>query len=175
MAKQKVNEELDLGIEKENGSKKKWIILISVGVLVLLGGGLGASWFLFGGSEDEQVAMGSAGGKQQVEEKPPAIYQSMEPAFVVNLPPGGRLKMLQVGLQVMARDPALIEFIKHNDPMIRNSLLNLFSAQEGKQLKSREGKEKLQTELLKVLNRLTRNQGGPGEVEAVYFTSFVMQ
>jgi flagellar FliL protein len=174
MAKKKANEALDLGIENEKGSKKKLIILIVAGVLMLLVGGLGIGWFLLGDEEGE-IAGASADGEQPVEEKRPAIYQSLDPLFVVNLPPGGELKLLQVGLQVMARDPELLEFIEHNDPMIRNSLLNLFSAQEGKLLKSREEKEKLQAEVLKVLNQLTRDQGGTGEVEAVYFTSFVMQ
>ncbi|HEB95920.1 MAG TPA: flagellar basal body-associated FliL family protein [Sedimenticola thiotaurini] len=176
MANKKGGDDLDLGIEQEGGSKKKMLILIAVGVLVLLGGGLGAGFFLFGGdAATEEEGDGKAAAETGQEEQMPPIYQALSPAFVVNLPPGGRVKMLQIGVDVMARDPALIAFLKHNDPMIRNHLLNLFGTQQGEALRSREGKEKLQAEVLKTLNRIIGEQGGPGEVEAVYFTSFVMQ
>ncbi len=175
MAKQKNSDDLDLGIEQEGGSKKKMLILIVVGVVILLGGGLGAGWFLFGGDTGGDGNEEAAAEEAVEEEKAPPVYQSLDPAFVVNLPPGGRAKMLQIGVDVMARDPALIEFLKHNDPMIRNHLLNLFGTQDGDVLRSREGKEKLQAEVLKTLNKIVQEQGGPGEVEAVYFTSFVMQ
>lgn len=173
MAKKKAEKDLDLGIEQEKGSNKKLIILLVTGVLLLLGGGLGAGWFLFGGAQSESVADDSSAPPE--EEKPPAIYQPLDPVFVVNLPPGGDLKMLQIGVQVMVRDPSLIEFIQHNDPMIRNRLLDLFGSQDGGSLQVRKGKEKLQKEVLKSLNKMVKDEGGSGAIEAVYFTAFVMQ
>ena len=175
MAKKKADEKLDLALEEGKGSKKKLIILILAGVLLLGGGGAGVAWFLAGDDGQEQAEAEDPGVQPAADTKAPALYQALDPVFVVNLPGGGRLKMLQIGVEVMARDPLLIDFIKANDPMIRNSLLNLFSAQDGKQLKSREGKEKLQADVLTSINELIAGQGGPGSVEAVYFTSFVMQ
>nr|WP_305793010.1 flagellar basal body-associated FliL family protein [Sedimenticola hydrogenitrophicus] len=99
----------------------------------------------------------------------------MNPVFVVNLPPGSKAKMLQIGVQVMARDPALIEFIKHNDPMVRHNLLSLFGNQQGAVLRDRKGKEKLQADVFRTINQILKDQKGPGEIEAVFFTSFVMQ
>ena len=55
MAKKKPDEDLDLGIEQVKGSKKKLIIIITLGLLSLVGGGLGLGWFLFGGEETETV------------------------------------------------------------------------------------------------------------------------
>ncbi len=173
MAKKELEQDLDLGIEQEKGSKKKLMLFLVAGVLVLLGGGLGAGWFLFGGDEQGQVAEDIP--EAPTEDKPPAIYQPLDPLFVVNLPPGGDLKMLQIGVQVMVRDPALIEFIQHNDPMIRNTLLNLFGSQDGSALQVRKGKEKLQKDVLKTLNKMVKEQGGSGAIESVYFTAFVMQ
>ncbi len=171
MAKKKLDDDLDLGIEKGAGSKKKLIIVVAAVVLLLVAGGAG--WFLFGGSSEGDQPQ-EAAAEEPVEESPP-IYHSLAPVFVVNLPPGGRAKMLQVGVDVMARKPELIEFLKHNDPMIRNNLLSLFGTQEGDALRSREGKEQLQKAVLEALNGIVEKQAGPGRVEAVYFTSFVMQ
>lgn len=163
------DEDLDLGAEHVGLSKKKLIIIIA-GIVLLLGVGLGIGWYFFGGSDADQD------GAEPVEEvQLPAIYHPLDPVFVVNLPPGGKARMLQVGVQVMARDPALIEFLKYNDPMVRHNLLSLFGSQQDANLRDRAGKEKLQAEVLNTINRILKEYDGGGEVEAVYFTSFVMQ
>ena len=178
MAEEKLDEDLDLGEEQQGGSKKKLIIIIAAAVLVLLLGG-GAAWFFMSG--DEEAATESTeteqadGDKVSAEETGPALYYTMDPVFVANLPPGGGAKMLQIGVDVMMRKPELLDFIKLNDPMIRHQLLNLFSTQDAKALRKRNGKEKLQAEALETIQKIIKEQGGPGKLEAVYFTSFVMQ
>ncbi len=170
MAKKSPEEDLDLGIEQEPRSKKL-IIIIAVALLVLIGTGVGVWWFLLSGDE-EQVA------EESVEEekvKQPAIYLPMEPAFVINLPAGSKAKLLQASIQVMSRGQETIDFIKHNDPMIRHNLLNLIGSHKDEELSTRDGKEKLQEEVKIALNKIIIDQGGSGEIEAVYFTSFVMQ
>lgn len=173
MAKKIQEEDLDLGIEQEKGSKKKLILIIAVAVLVLLGGGLGVGWFLLSGDDSEQA--GSETESDAAKSQQAAIYYPMEPIFVVNLPEGSKAKLLQTSIQVMAREQQIIDFIKHNDPMIRHSLLNLLASHTDSELNSRGGKVKLQSEVITQLNKLIKEQGGSGEVEAVYFTSFVMQ
>jgi flagellar FliL protein len=128
-------------------------------------------WFFIGGDEESMDEMAA----EVVEERRPALYHPLNPVFVVNLPPGGKAKMLQIGVQVMARDPALIAFIKHNDPMVRHNLLSLFGNQQDAVLRDRKGKEKLQVDVFKTINQILKDQKGPGEIEAVFFTSFVMQ
>ncbi len=167
MAEQQ-DEDLDLGAENGGGSKKKLMIIIAGVVLLLLVGG-GAAFFLLGGDEE------SAEKEEVVEEQLPAIYHPLDPVFVVNLPPGGKARMLQLGVQVMARDPAVIDFIKGNDPMLRHNLLSLFGNQQDAALRDRKGKEKLQSEVFAAINQILKDQKGPGEIEAVFFTSFVMQ
>jgi flagellar FliL protein len=62
------------------------------------------------------------------------------------------------------------------DPVIRNDLLMLFSAQNAEALATREGKEKLRADSLELVRKAVKNAGGnPGLVENVLFTSFVMQ
>ncbi len=82
---------------------------------------------------------------------------------------------MQLKLQVMSRDQAVIDLVANNDPMVRHALLNILGNQSNETLKSREGKEALQAEILSSLNKIVTEQGGSEEVEAVYFTSFVMQ
>lgn len=164
------DEDLDLGAEHVGFSKTK-LLIISAGVVLLLAIGLGVGWFLMDGEE----GTAQEGVEEAVKEQLPAIYHPLNPVFVVNLPPGGKARMLQVGVQVMARDPALIEFLKHNDPMIRHNLLSLFGNQRDAALRDRKGKEKLQAEVRKTINGILKEQNGGGEIEAVYFTSFVMQ
>ncbi|WP_428603161.1 flagellar basal body-associated FliL family protein [Sedimenticola sp.] len=170
MAKQQEDEDLDLGAENAAGSKKKLIIIIAAAALLLLIS-LGLGWYLFGG--DEEAATDQEA--EVVVEQLPVIYHPLNPVFVVNLPQGGKAKMLQIGVQIMARDPAVIEFVKHNDPMVRHNLLSLFGNQKDAALRDRKGKEKLQSEVLKTVNQILKDQKGPGDIEAVFFTSFVMQ
>jgi flagellar protein FliL len=181
MAEEELEEDLDLGEEKAAGSKKKLIIIGGAVLLVLILGGGAAWWFMSGddGAAPESAESGQTDAEKsqaaEAKAKGPALYLSLAPVFVANLPPGGGAKMLQVGIDVRVRDQNLLEFLKLNDPMIRNKLLNLFSSQDSEKLRKRSGKEKLQAEVLDAIQEIVEQQGGPGKVEAVYFTSFVMQ
>ena len=181
MAEEELEEDLDLGEEKQGGSKKKLIIVAAAALsaLILIAGA--AWWFMSGDGgatpESAETEQSDASNKDaaDVAAKGPALYYSLNPVFVANLPPDTGAKMLQVGVDLRMRDPKLLEFIKLNDPMIRHKLLNLFSIQDAGKLRKRSGKEKLQAETLDVIQTIIQEQGGPGKVEAVYFTSFVMQ
>lgn len=173
MAKQAESEDLDLGEEKTG--KKKLFIIIGIVAVLLIGGGVAAYFLLSGDDAEETTEGGESTDKESVEEveKGPAQYYGIAPVFVVNLP--GRPSLLQIGVNVRVTSEPLVEFLKHNDPMIRHHLLNLLQNQDAKLLKTREAKEALQTQMLDELNRIVKELSGPGEVEALYFTSFVMQ
>ncbi|MEW8023301.1 MAG: flagellar basal body-associated FliL family protein [Candidatus Thiodiazotropha endolucinida] len=173
MADEQAAEELDLGEEKSG--KSKLIIIIAIVTVLLIGGGVAAYFLLMGDDEavDEEDPASSEQAGETEEPLSPARYIELKPPFVVNLP--GRPSLLQIGVSVRVRSDEMVEFIKHNDPMIRHNLLNLLSGADAKALKARETKESLQREMLKELNRVVTELVGPGEVEALYFTSFVMQ
>jgi len=178
MNDQSLDDELDLGVEKASAPWKK-ILIIALGVLLLIGIGIGAAYFIFVPSDEnkseEVVAQGGEAAKE--EKKGPAVYQNFKPVFVVNLSPDGKrkAKMLQIGVQALMHNQELVDFLKHNDPMIRHHFLKLFGSRTASELESLEGKEKLQADLLEELQRVIDEQGGPGSVEAVFFTSFVLQ
>ena len=176
MANQETNDDLDLGEEKSG--KKKLIIIIVIVLVLLIGGGLAAYFLLFGDDEaDTDAADGKSAVKQEEtdisEEKGPALYFNMTPVFVVNLP--GRPSLLQVGVNVRVTSEEMVDFLKHNDPMIRHHLLNLLQGKQANNLVDRAAKEALQTEMLEEVNRIVKELSGPGKVDALYFTSFVMQ
>ncbi|MES9861912.1 MAG: flagellar basal body-associated FliL family protein [Candidatus Thiodiazotropha sp. LLP2] len=168
MANEQESEDLDLGEEK--GGKSKLIIIIAIAAVLLIGGGL-AAFFLLGGDDEAEE---EAAAEEPVEEvKGPAQYLDFKPPFVVNMP--GKPSLLQIGVSIRVYSEPMAEFIRHNDPMIRHHLLNLLSAKDAKALKTREAKDALQDEMLQALNKVVKELEGPGEVDGIFFTSFVMQ
>jgi flagellar FliL protein len=158
--------------------KKPWL-LIAIMVAVLAAGGGGAFFFLGGKDEKaatEQDGKGKKEKKAESKHKEPAQYVKLDPPFVVNFEAKGLMRFLQVAVEVMTRDPETIELIKKNDPMIRNDLIMLFGNQQYESISTREGKEKLRAEALKVIAKVVGAEGGKADkVEQLYFTSFVMQ
>jgi flagellar protein FliL len=154
------------------GGKKK-LILIAVIALVVLGGGGAAALVMMGGDEDAQA---EAEKTAEAAPKGPPLYVALDPPFVVNFEADSAVRFLQVTVQIMSRDPQTVELLKSTDPVIRNDLLLLLGNQKYETLSSLEGKEKLRAESLETVRRIVKDGGGePPLVEAVYFTSFVMQ
>jgi flagellar protein FliL len=106
----------------------------------------------------------------------PAQYLALDPPFVVNFEAEQLVRFLQITVQVMSRDPKTIELLKSNDPVVRNELLMLFANQKYATLATREGKEALRQQALASVRKVLKDAGGdPQHLEAVYFTTFVMQ
>ena len=148
--------------------KKTLIIVLLLAVLLLAGGGVGA-WFAF-------MPHGKKHDTAKKDPPAPALYVALDPPFVVNFEADQQVRFLQVTAQLMSRDPATIELLKSNDPVVRNDLLMLFGGQKYAVVSTREGKEALRTQTLAAVRKIVAAAGGkPEKVEAVYFTSFVMQ
>ncbi len=162
------NDEFD-GAEDGGGKKKggKGLIITLILVLLLGGGGAGA-WFMFAGK--------SGAEKAATKPLPPPRYVSVDPPFVVNFESDSVVRFLQVAVGVMTRDPAVETLIKDNDPRVRNDLLMILSNQTYDTVSSAEGKEALRTRCLESVRAIVAEfKGDPKKVEALYFTSFVMQ
>lgn len=186
---------------KKKGGKLKLIILIVAGVL-LLGGATAGVYFsglipaFSSHSEDEEdvasaddpegkdtakkgkgKAKGKGKDKKNGKKKEPQVtlYLPLDPAFVVNFQDQGQLHYLQVTMEVMAREQETIDAVKLHLPVIRNNLTLMLSSQTVESLASRDGKEKIRAETLAEIQKILKEQTGQPGVEAVYFTSFVMQ
>lgn len=159
------------------GSGKKMMIVIVLAVvavvaavfitLKLAGGGGGGEG---GGEEHSQKALDTA---EVVE--PAALYVPFTPAFVVNFQGRGRARYLQLTVEVLTYDAKVVELLTQHMPVIRNNLLLLFSSQDQEQLRSMEGKEKLRAQALAEVQKVLEEKTGDIGIEALYFTSFVMQ
>jgi len=145
--------------------------LVIGAALVLLGGGAAAFWYLRPHkAPDKPAAEASAAARSA------PLYYKFDPAFVVNFGAEGNVRFLQITLEAMSRDPAVVEAIKSNEPAIRNDLVLLFSAQQYDALMAPEGKEKLREATLESVRKAINAEGGKGAaIEGVYFTSFVIQ
>jgi flagellar FliL protein len=152
---------------------KLGLILMIVAVLVLGGGGA-AAYFLLGGHKDPKAA--AAAQKAKDAEKTPALYVALDPPFVVNFEAESAVRFLQVTVGVMTRDPEIEKLVKDNDPRVRNDLLLILGGQTYASVSTTEGKEALRTRCLEATRAIVKEMGGePGKIEALYFTSFVMQ
>ncbi len=114
-------------------------------------------------------------GEGEKEVIAPAIYISLDPAFVVNFAEGSRARFLQVTVDVMTRNNQVEQHIRTHMPVIRNNLVLLFSSQTYEAVSTLEGKEALREEALNVIQKILEEETGDPGIEAVYFTSFVMQ
>ncbi|HUQ11060.1 MAG TPA: flagellar basal body-associated FliL family protein [Steroidobacteraceae bacterium] len=153
------------------GGKKKLIIIIAA-ALALVGGGFGV-WKAFSGKSAD-----GKGAKKEAkhEELLPPKYVNLDPPFVVNFEAEAAVRFLQVTIGVMTRDPAMETLIKDNDPRVRNDMLMILSGQNYASVSTTEGKEELRKRCLEAVRTIVKElHGEPAKIEALYFTSFVMQ
>jgi flagellar protein FliL len=172
----------DAKAAKEGGApkKKSKMLLIIIAAVVVLGGGGGAFFALKhkGAAADAPTADEKPVEKSEKSgaKKGPPSYFKFDPAFVVNFGGEGSARYLQVTVEAMSRDAKVVEELKADEPAVRNDLVMLFSSQDNSTLMSSEGKEKLRATTLDVMRKVLNSEGGDGKaLEAVYFTSFVIQ
>ena len=152
------------------------LVLVLAAVLLSTLGGGGAAWFV----AQHALAAAQPKGEEDAEEKvelpsSPAQYFALEPAFVVNLEDERAQRFLQVQVELMSRDGKTLEQIERHAPRIRSQLLMLLGQQQVADLSTRAGKEALQAAVLAEVKAILMAETGEAQVEAVYFTSFVMQ
>ncbi|MGD9385920.1 MAG: flagellar basal body-associated FliL family protein, partial [Thioalkalispiraceae bacterium] len=169
-------------------------MIIALVVLLTTGATIGALYFTgsLGNISSEQAKPEAADADDTAEEvaAKPAFYYELQPAFVVNFEDQSQAAYLQVEMQLMTYDKAVHKQITKHMPVIRNNILLILSAQKYQQVRTRQGKEALQSEILKAVREIAgpamkeqlqqdaeteiQDQDVPN-VEQVYFTSFIMQ
>lgn len=153
-------------------AKKKSPLPLIIIVLAVVAAGAGAAWWFL---KPKAAAPGKPAA-EATSTRAAAIYYKFDPAFVVNFGSEGNARYLQITLEAMSRDQSVVDEIKNNEPAIRNDLVLLYSAQQPEALLAPEGKEKLRQATLDAVRKTIAAEGAKAEaVEAVYFTSFVIQ
>jgi flagellar FliL protein len=149
--------------------KKPWLLIGIAGVVLLACAG-GAAFMLLGHKDAKKTAAAAAAPVG------PPLYVPLDPPFVANFTGDQQVRFLQITAQIMTHDAKTVEALKAADPIIRNDLLLLFSNQKAADLSTNEGKEKLRAAALAAVRKvLAANEGKPEKVDAVLFTTFVMQ
>lgn len=166
MAEQK--DDIDVAEPANNKTTKLLIGLIAVLLLAVIGLGV----FMFMGSGETEPAADESSTKQ------PPIYYSIDDPFIVNFSEQSdeQVRYMQVKMKVMARSQAVIDNVKVHLPAIQHELLMLLYSQKYDDLQTSEGTQALQQACLETINGILKSEASlEDELEAVYFTSFIMQ
>ncbi|MGN2247591.1 flagellar basal body-associated protein FliL [Frateuria sp. GZRR35] len=158
-------------------AKKKRSPLV-IGLVVALLAVSGACAYLFaarGHDKPAAAATDKEGGVVAPTKTQPEFFLPLDPAFVVNFRDDDAMRYLQVGVTLMSHDQAALDTVKGVDPVVRNALVMLFSRQSYSILSDPAGKQKLQTEALEAVRKIVQARTGKPGIDALYFTSFVMQ
>lgn len=108
------------------------------------------------------------------EEAAPTIsYYEMKPSLVVNLASGG--KYMRTDIQLMTKDDTFKEQLELHGPAIRHALLMLLSEQDGKTIKTPEGKEALRKEAMSKVSTIMKELSGKDSLQGLFFTTFYVQ
>lgn len=167
-------EENEQQAEEASGGGKKKIILLGVIGLTLLGGGIFAGPMVMNmiSPPEEEAAEGEA----EVDVDKPELFASLHPPLVVNFKDAfGDSHYMQITMEVMARDQAVIDAVKAHIPVIRNGLILLYGAAVYEEVITTEGKEKMLADGLAKIQELMSTRTDEGEIEALYFTSLIIQ
>jgi flagellar FliL protein len=163
-------------LEQESGERKspKKLIIMIVAAIILLAAGGGVTFFLMKGDS-------SNGGKDEHADEDEAgvhaekLYFDMSKPIVVDFPKGAAVQHGRITVSMLVEGAETIEVLKKNEPMMRNNLLMLIGAQDPASLNTREGKELLGKAMLDDVTAVLVKMAGKGQVNQIFFTSFVMQ
>jgi len=191
--------------DDENNQPKKSrgilkILGFAFGGLFLVGAGLGAGFFLFGGNQpdpseeieqiierkmaeaDEQKAAEekAAEGNSKVAKETPEIksfmttYFEFPGTFTTNLM--NSRKFLQVGLGVSTQyDDTVMSNVEQHQLALRSEILNAMSEFSEADIQGKNGREELAKALTASINEKLIALEDFGGVQEVHFTSFVLQ
>ena len=177
-------------VEGSPTAKKKqpWLLIAVIvlsSILVLAGAVGGTVYFMSRGTHKAPDAAAKADAGESADadadsedkgDKPaPANYVSLDPPFVVNFEGNSAARFLQINVEVMSRKLEYAEHIKKHMPVIRNNLVLLFGSQTYDKVSTLKGKEELRQKALTEVQKILEEETGDSGVEALYFTSFVMQ
>ncbi len=165
------------GAEAAKPKSKKMLIII-VAAVVALGGG-GAAFFVMKSKSSGEEGEAKVEKEAVKHSKPatPPVFMPID-SLVVNLADQGGGRFAQVGITLQIMDAPTGDAIKGLMPVLRNGILKSVSKRTSEELLGPDGKDKLAEELLEFIREETdmpANKKGYSPVEAVLFSSFIVQ
>jgi len=154
--------------EEKGGSKKLLIIMIAVGLVILIGAGAGAFFFLNGG--DGKSSHGERKTAAVLETSPVGPMVNIDP-FIVNILDNEESRYLKAAITIeVDSDTASMELTSRM-AQIKDAILLLVGNKTFNELSDLQGKLQLRAELLNKLNSILVQ----GKAKRIYFTDFVVQ
>ena len=153
----------------KKGGKGKLIIIGAVAAVLLLGGGGAAAWMLMGKKDEAQ-----ADGEKKAAPKKMPVFVELD-MFTVNLKDKEDERFMQAKLVAEVKDTAASEMMKTLMPSVRNEILLLLGSKQAADVATREGKEKLATEIVEAANKVLEGTPAAKSVTGVNFTHIIVQ
>ena len=175
MADNEAEDQAEDNEEEQKGGGKTKLIIIVVALVVLGAGGFFAAPAIMNmispPAEDEEMA-----AEPPPETSKPALFAPLHPPLVVNFKNSyGESHFMQFTLEVMAREQSVIDEVKNHAAVIRNSLILMYGNVDYETVITREGKEQMLADALEEIRDIVETETGKTGVEAVFFTSLIIQ
>ena len=106
-------------------------------------------------------------------ERQQALFFKLKPSLITNVQ--GAASYLRCDIQLMTKNEDKLEQIRLHEPALRHELLLLLGDQQGDQVKTNKGKEKLRKSALKAVNEVMGGMDCKTCIDNLYFTSFFVQ
>jgi flagellar FliL protein len=109
------------------------------------------------------------------DEEPPGdvAYFALKPSLVSNLTGGP--KYIRCDVQLMTEQASALPQLQLHTPAVRHTLLMLLAGQDGKALKTADGKEALRGAALKAVQAQLEALTGEAIVDDLYFTAYYVK
>jgi flagellar FliL protein len=187
--------------EKEEEPKKGGLmktIMIALGVIALIGIGIGAGYFLFGGKPadpsteieeiierkmkeaEEAKAAAEAADADPDKKIAPEVenfvttYYEFSGTFTTNL--RNSTRFLQVGIGVSTQyDDTVMANVEMHQLSLRSEILGMMSEFSEEEIQGKAGRDALSAAIAEAINKKLIELEDFGGVESVHFTSFMLQ
>lgn len=166
----------------DGAPKKKKLMFIIIGVvalILLIGGGLAAYFMLRSdpaaeeaGAEAAHGAASSKSAKKKDDKKHATVFEKL-PVFTVNLN-SDTGEVMQTEVVIELPDAHVQESVKHVLPKVQGSINKLLSSKKPEEVKTPDGRDKLEAEIKEMVNKIIGAEGEEG-VLSVNFTSFIVR
>ncbi len=158
------------GEDKPKMKRGKVFMILLVGVLMALA--------FAGGAVFNYHTYGVRTEIVEVEAKPVVkepFYTEFDPSFTVNIPGDEGQHYVDINIAVLSYDRDAHTLLRQYRPLLRNKILNVIGNRRFEELLAREGREKLLADVRTGMDDVFLREDRIVEIEALYFTKFLMQ
>lgn len=122
------------------------------------------------------LSAGASAQRSAEQEQSSELYIPLAEPLVVNYGGPGRLKYLRTEIAIRISRSQDASVIRHHMPLIRHTLVMLFSRQGEEEVNTQHGREQLRQQALREVNQLLAREDGRDDIARdLLFNTFVVQ